>query len=339
MRAISWVERRLPRIASSMIELGLELPVISPEEFEKIASGDPEELDVHLQLVERDIKIEDCQVRVHCHCLAVDGNGWVRPRRLAEFMRNAVADYAIPKSRLEAARQRDIKFKSTSAVAALHREAMGAFTDLANTGEGGEMLLYLLAERFLGLPQVLSKMDLKTDSHMHYHGADGVYATVSKEGLLKLFWGESKFYGKVTDAIRDCLKSLAPFLIEEDHEGASRERDLVLLSDKADLNDSELTTAFKKYFDKSSPMSNRVQYCGVALVGFDAEFYPDETAKAVAEDIADAARAEIEKWQQSVFKRLTKEKLEAFEIQFFCVPVPSAEGFRKAFLEALGLSE
>ncbi len=82
------------------------------------------------------------------------------------------------------------------------------------------MLLYLLAERFLGLPQVLCKMDLKTDSRMHYHGADGVYASVTEEGLLKLFWGESKIYADATDAIRDFLKSLAPFLTRIIHGAA-----------------------------------------------------------------------------------------------------------------------
>lgn len=300
-------------------------------------AGDPDELDVHLQLVEQNITIKDCNVRVHCHCLTVDGNGRVRPHRLAEFLRDAIADYAIPKARMEAARNRDIRFKSSSAISALHHEAKGVFTDLSNTGEGGEMLLYLLAERFLGLPQVLCKMDLKTDSRMHYHGADGVYASVSDQGLLKLYWGESKMYGDATSAIRDCLKSLAPFLLEEDQEGSSRERDLFLLSDKADLNDPALTAAFKKYFDKKSPLSNRVEYCGVALIGFDADFYPKGDTKAVAEEIAEAARKEMKKWLGNMSSRLSIEKLQHFDIQFLCVPIPSAEGFRTAFLDALGL--
>jgi len=185
---------------------------ITGEELDAILSGDPEELGVHLHLVERDIEIEGCKVTAHCHCLTADANGRVKVKRLAEFMRNAAADYAIPRRRIEEARQRDAKFRSTSAVSALHQEARGVFTDLATTGEGGEMLLFLLAERFLGLPHVLCKMDLKTDTRMHYHGADGVYAAVTDEGLLKLYWGESKVYGNPTDAIRDCLASLAPFL-------------------------------------------------------------------------------------------------------------------------------
>ena len=106
------------------------------------------------------------------------------------------------------------------------------------------MLLFLLAERFLCLPQVLCKMDLKTDSRMHYHGADGVYASISETGNLKLYWGESKMYKDAIAAIRDCLSSLAPFLIEEEQEGAGRERDLILLSDRADLSDPGLTEGF-----------------------------------------------------------------------------------------------
>lgn len=155
-------------------------------------TGDPETLNVHLELVERDLKINELQVKIHCHCLVVDANGKVQPRRLAEFMRNAIADYAIPRDKLKKAKERDLKFNSTEAVSALNEQARRSFTDLAKTGEGGEMLLFLLAERFLKLPQILCKMDLKTDSRMHYHGADGVYAGITTDGILKLYWAESK---------------------------------------------------------------------------------------------------------------------------------------------------
>lgn len=252
-------------------------------------------------------------------------------------MRNAVADYAIPRTKLAQAKARDQKYNSTEAVSGLLEEARRSFTDLAKTGEGGEMLLFLLAERFLLLPQILCKMDLKTDTQVHYHGADGVYAGMTKSGILKLYWGESKVYQSASDAIRDCLASLAPFLIEPEHDGAERERDLILLSDKADLNNPKLTEALKRYFDKSSVMSKRVQYCGVALVGFDADFYPGEGVKGVADDIAGATRIELEKWKKSVGKHLTAKKLEQIEIELFCIPLPSADGFRDAFLRAMGM--
>jgi hypothetical protein len=283
--------------------------------------------------------IDGHAVKVHCHRLTVDGNGRIQPHRLAEFMRNSIADYAIPRSKLAKAKARDLKYNSTESVAALIEQARRSFTDIAKTGEGGEMLLFLLAERFLKLPQILCKMDLKTDPRMHYHGADGVYAGVNADGLLKLYWGESKIYKNVGAAIHDCLASLAPFLIEPDHEGAERERDLILLSDKADLSDSKLTDALRRYFDKNSPMSKRVEYCGVALVGFDASFYPGDDVKAVADTIVEAARVELESWRTKIGQRLQAEKLDQVEIELFCLPLPSAESFRSSFLTAMGLAE
>jgi hypothetical protein len=314
------------------------LPSITATELTTALTGDPEALDVHLTLIERDVLIDGHAIKVHCHCLSVDANGHVQPRRLAEFMRNAVADYAIPRGQLAKAKERDAKFNSTEAVTALVEQAKRSFTDLAKTGEGGELLLFLLAERFLKLPQIICKMDLKTDSQMHYHGADGVYAGVTADGILKLYWGESKVYGAVAAAIQACLSSLAPFLLELDHEGAERERDLILLADKADLSKPELTEALKTFFDKNSTQSRRVRYCGVALVGFDGTFYPDQQAIAVADEIADAARIELQNWRATIGQRLTLEKLEKVEIQLFCIPLPSAEGFRVAFLEAMGLA-
>lgn len=312
---------------------------ITATDLTSAVTGDPDAIDVHLTLVERGISIEGHSVKIHCHCLTVDGNARVQPHRLAEFMRNAVADYAIPRTKLSAAKARDAKYNSTESVTALVEQARRSFTDLAKTGEGGEMLLFLLAERFLKLPQILCKMDLKTDGRMHYHGADGVYAGVNDEGMLKLYWGESKIYKDAAAAIRDCLASLAPFLVEPEHEEAERERDLVLLSDKADLSDATLTQALKRYFDRNSPQSTRVQYCGVALVGFDAKFYPGSDVKAVANEIAKAARSEFRVWQSKIGECLTLEKLDQFEIELFCIPLPSAEGFREAFLKAMGLSK
>ena len=171
---------------------------------------------------------------------------------------------------------------------------------------------------------------------MHYHGADGVYASISDNGTLKLYWGESKMYKNAKAAIRDCLNSLAPFLTEDEHEGADRERDLVLLSDRADLNDPALTAAFKKYFDRTSAMSNRVEYCGVALIGFDTLIYDDDGSQGFAETVADRARAEVRELLDDVDARMVAEKLDNFEIQFLCVPVPSVEEFRSEFLALLG---
>lgn len=312
---------------------------LTAQDLADALTGNPEALDVHLELIERDVEIDGLSIKVHCHCLVVDGNGRVQPNRLAEMMRNAVADYAIPRSKLAEAKLRDQKYNSTECVGALLDEARRSFTDLAKTGEGGEMLLFLLAERFLGLPQILCKMALKTDSQMHYHGADGVYAGVSDGGILKLYWGESKIFKSAAAAVSDCLSSLAPFLVDPGSADSERERDLVLLSDRAELNDPRITAALRKYFDKTSVMSKRVEYCGIALVGFDSACYPTGSAKGVAEEIGTSARNELAGLCPNIAQHARANKIDSFHIELFCLPLPSAEEFRAAFLKVMGIEQ
>ena len=83
-------------------------------------------------------------------------------------------------------------------------------------------------------------------------------------------------------------------------------------------------------------MSKRVKYCAVALVGFDAAFYPGDQVQAAADKIAEAARIGLKNWCETIGTRLKNEKLEQVEVEFFCLPLPSAEDFRAAFLKAMG---
>ncbi len=80
------------------------MSTITETDISSALTGDPEALEVHLELIEKAASIEGHSVKVHCHCLTVDANGKVQPTRLAEFMRNAVADYAIPRSKLAEAK-------------------------------------------------------------------------------------------------------------------------------------------------------------------------------------------------------------------------------------------
>ncbi|UCV09427.1 DUF1837 domain-containing protein [Dechloromonas denitrificans] len=113
------------------------MSTITATDLASALTGNPEALEVHLTLVERDVVIAGHLVKIHCHCLTVDGNGRVQPYRLAEFMRNAAVDYAIPRSKVAHAKARDNKFNSTEAVAELIAQAKRTFTDLAKSGEGG----------------------------------------------------------------------------------------------------------------------------------------------------------------------------------------------------------
>jgi len=75
----------------------------------------------------------------------------------------------------------------------------------------------------------------------------------------------------------------------------------------------------------------------VALAGFAVPFYPKEDVEAVADEIAEAAREALVDWRNKIGRGLAANKLESVEIEFFCMPLPSAQDFRDAFLEAMGL--
>lgn len=291
--------------------------------------------DAHLRVIDRDVEIEGTLTRVHCYAPTLDGNGRMRIKRLAEFLRDRVIEYAIPRSKLEKAQDYLNETNSPSEIVKIHIEAKNLFTKLKNTGEGGEFLLFALAEPVFGLTQILCKMSLKTATGVHYHGTDGVYARCDSEGYLHVYWGESKVYANVTTAITDCLKSLAPYLLDEPAEDASSARDIVLVNEFADFSDQNLIAALKRYFDDDDAKSNKLRYCGVALVGFDCEGFPAEGEIGIWETIEPALRAALPNWSAHVGKRVVQEKIESFDIHFICVPMRSVDEFRKYFLSLL----
>lgn len=307
---------------------------LTEQKLQSLVTGDPEELDVHLSEVKHEFTIDDVSIRTHCFCLTVDGNGRVQPTALAEFLRHAAVSYAVPKSELQEAQLRDIEHGSGAAVSRLADKARRLFVGLEKTGEGGELVLSLLAEQKLKLPQIIAKMSLKTSEGMHYNGADGVHAAIGEDDKLILYWGEAKVYKSVTTAIKSCFNSMAPFLVEEESTSSQRTRDLELLRDHVDLSDEATQQAIRLYFDSTKRQSKMVEYRGLALIGFDAKIYGDE--KTTTEKVHALASTEVKKWGRTLSQRAKKAGIDKFSIELIFLPLPSADGFRKSFLSAVG---
>lgn len=292
-------------------------------------------LDTHLVCCERDIQIGNTKTKLHCYSLPLDGNGRVRMKPLAEFLRDQIIDYAIPRQTIKTALAQAEQTGSAAPIARLHETAKRLFTNLATTGEGGELLVFAMAEAVFGITQVICKMSLKTSTRVHYHGADGVYAEARPDGGLNLFWGESKVHGDPARAIRECLESLAPFLRDDAGADSAREQDLFLVNEFANFSDERLVVALKRFLDRDDPASLGVRHCGFALCAFDCSAYPD--AETTMEAISESIKGELVRWVEQAQRRLTHEQLEVFDIHFICVPMPSADAFRTYFLELLGV--
>lgn len=295
-------------------------------------------IETHLVCAERDIEIAGTKTKLHCYMLPVDGNGRVRVKPLAEFLRDQIIDYAIPRKTIEEAFRQSAASGSAAPVAMLHERARTLFTSLASSGEGGELLVFAMAEAVFGITQIICKMSLKTSTSMHYHGADGVYAEARADGGLNLYWAESKIYSDPGSAIRNCLESLAPFLREPEGEDAARQQDILLVNEFANFSDSRLIGALRRFLDPNEPESLTVRQCGFALCAFDSSAYPAENVQTTLDVIADSVVQQRVSWAQTAERRISHERLELFDMHFICVPMPSAEEFRRYFLQLLGVA-
>ncbi|NER84489.1 MAG: DUF1837 domain-containing protein [Leptolyngbya sp. SIO1D8] len=289
----------------------------------------------HLETIERNIEIAGTKTKVHCYSPSLDGNGRVRIKALAEFLRERVLQFVVPRSEIDAAEEHYQETNDPSIFVRLHERAKSAFTPNENSGEGGEFLLYAIAEKEFSLAQLLCKMSLKTSAEMHYHGADGIFASIDDDGYLNIFWGESKLYSNASQAITDCLKSLAPHLIDELGEGAESAEDIILLNEYANIGDDTAEEILKRFLNPDHPNAKKLRVCGIALVTFDEKCFPAEGLNAEWEEIDKALRETIPKWQEHVSKRVGEEKIGAFDIQFIFLPMHSADAFRKVFLKLL----
>ena len=292
--------------------------------------------------VKINLEVENTKTISHCYILNLDGNGRTRVNDLAEFVALHIIDYSIPRKEIEVARKFDTENNTTTAMSQLSKKAKSLFTSLDKSGEGGEMLLYMLVQEFLKLPQLICKMPLKTNSEVHYHGADGIHvsAEVDTDGkdILCLYWGESKLYQDIGKAIGDCIESLKGFLLSAGGSDSRTERDLQLMQSSINsLNDERLESLLIKYFDKNDQQYNKLKFKGVCLVGFDSDKYPSTANTETVNQVKEKIEKEIKKWLDKIKTNIEKHpSLETFEIHVFLLPFPKVQDFRDAFLKEIG---
>ncbi|MEV7761265.1 HamA C-terminal domain-containing protein [Curtobacterium flaccumfaciens] len=315
--------------------MGTEAPELDgfQQLLAELARGDAKEIEHLLLSHETPVVLPDTNATVRTHFVASDANGQPAVELLAQAMAYAALEFCVPRARIQAAADAYSKTKSPMAFSRLQAQARDLFVNADGTGEGGELLLFLLLERVLKLPQLLAKMSLKTNKNVHVHGSDGVHARLADDGVLELSWGESKLYKSSSKAISDCFSSIAPFLGSA---GDSRRRDLLLVRDHLNVEDEALAAYILDYFDESNAKILDVRWNGVCLIGFDYPDYPD-LKKLAKEQSLEVSKA-VKKWHKAVSKRLDTHALKSVQFDVFCIPFPSVEAVRKSVRENLGLS-
>ena len=215
----------------------------------------------------------------------------------------------------------------------LYLRAKNAFVQTPNSGEVGELILFLFLEAD-GIIQLYSKMLLKTNQNMHFHGYDAVHLEI-KNGFI-LHFGHSKVYTNFSSALSDLLNdvqqmntnksqrdielNLASSQLDEDKFGDYAETIRKLLNpyfpDKAKYY--EMTSAFiaaNEDFCIKSPTNNEPSY--------------DEFMRQEFSQIQSKISEQI---QNAIAKRssLAKERF-----NFYYLPLKNAEKFNTDFRSEL----
>ncbi len=303
------------------------------DQFRQLARGTSNSLLDFLPTFEEGVTVPGTSTLVRTHFLAHDVNGVPAMESLAGAMANAAVDFCVPRAKIEQAYADYEKTGSTAAIVSLNEQARNLFVKSESSGEGGELLLFLLLERVLQRPQLISKMALKTNTQVHVHGTDGIHARLADGEVLDLYWGESKLYQSSSEAFKDCFESIAPYLRPDG--GERRKQDLLLVRDHLNVTQTKLLSYLLEYFDETKSKTLKVRWNGVCLVGFDLDNYPNVAT------LDEAQKKELSKvvgrWHNTVGNRVSEFEIVAVNIDLFCIPMPSVADLRTRVLKRMGV--
>ncbi len=253
-----------------------------------------------------------------------------RDKDIAEFLVNKIVRYVLKREDIMGAGDNpDLHSKN-------FRNARAKFIQGRTTREAGELLLFLLLES-RGIIQVLSKMALKTNTEMYYHGVDAVHVEVTDNVILHL--GSSKMKKDFTDAVRESLSDM------ERHATSLKRQntEVDLISSYIDDSKFEPFTEFiERVVDPYSPSADR-QYYGEAfsmLVCSDFRFLRSPYQKPTEQSLGQFLSDQFRKEQPGLLSKITTSlasypHVNCKPTHFYIVPFADVEGFCQLFSEVI----
>lgn len=283
-------------------------------------------------------QVQSTKIFAHCHHVALDGSSLPRLQDLSDAIAEWVTDYAVPRSAIEKAHEgtpHEMRLKLNR----MKNEALATFKRKGMSGEQGELLMFVLAEAFLRLPQLLCKMDLKTDSEVHFHGIDGVHCGTAPgdDDRLAVYWCESKVHKSLDDALSDAFDGLKPFLLQAGTGGKDKKRELALLDRYMDLGSVEIAARIIDTINPNSTAFNKIHWGAICLIGFDHE-YPTKPNQVSHDTFLAQISAAFPDWAAKAGTRALNRGLESFETHIFYMPFGFCQDFRDAMRQSLGLA-
>jgi hypothetical protein len=295
-------------------------------------SASRENYDACLDVVEHAERIEGGQAVTRLHHVRFNANGTPMLTELAECLVRHLIDYCIStRHRTGPLTNQEAMRLAQEARRLLAQRPLDA-DDSDQTGQAGEVLLYFLVEAVLGAPQVVAKSELKTNPQLEVNGSDGIHMRVANDGILDIYFGESKIYQDVGQALSAALKSIELF-----HDGGLCRHEFSMVTKHFKYADSEAKQAIMDLLDAGKPGGTaRVNHA--LLVGYDWHDYGVSPVDAQAR-LSDLFRmryvGDAPRLHQLFAKRLASFKHKHLRLEVFFLPFHNVQAFRDAFREAL----
>ncbi|BDM63762.1 hypothetical protein NFHSH190041_12140 [Shewanella sp. NFH-SH190041] len=286
-----------------------------------------------INIVEHNLSITGVETTIRLHHLKFDGNKMPMVNALADTLYGYIIDYCL------SARNREDNLSNKQS-AILTKEARKLFrhpevTDDSpdKTGEAGETLLYFLLEAVLEAPQMVSKMELKTNHKDEVKGSDGIHARWNSElDMVDFYFGESKLYKNAADAMTSALKSISDF-----HDIKMYQHEFTMVTKHFKYADEEVKKEISNLFINGNPGPN-VRINHACLIGYDYGGYAN-TASLQHREIQETFETEL-LTNAPKLTNLLQKKLDNFDkkhlvLDVIFLPFPSVVEFRNAFNAAL----
>lgn len=250
-----------------------------------------------------------------------------------------IISFAIPRER----RSRVFNASYTSQV-----EKEAAFQDLADeaaelfikakkgdhrSGDAGELLLYLMLEKYRGAPQIVSKFYLKTSFNMPVHGTDGIHIGRNSAGELCVYWGESKAYATLVGAVTGAMESISKFVDQDEQQAELR-----LVNKFIDIGDDpELKEKIREYTDPYNEKYNLSKIVFAIMLLYNDKNYSCDPL--TDENFAQKASSELKSFEAKFVEILQKFGVQKLEFDCFFLPLPCVQDFRDKFQSLIGVKD
>lgn len=200
------------------------------------------------------------------------------------------------------------------------------------SGEVGEMILWLLMEVILNAPQVVAKMDLKTNRKLEVFGSDGIHVKLDSDDVLNIYFGEAKLYGDVGQALDSAFKSIEKF-----HEDKMYEHEFNLVTTHYKFLKSDQQNQIFDFIT-GQIRAHEVKINHACLIGYDWNDYKKldgAERKNFISNFTDTYQVEAKRLTKLIQARFDKFSKKEFAFEVFFLPFNSVQDLRTAFNEKL----